>query len=100
MDWMLLFVMAICMLFIHLNKGPFRPKEFLKELLTMSVFIVIYLLLKSYLVEKLTFKSPFAKIPPDTRMWVGGGVFLLITCGFSYVSWKKFKLGKEASLKK
>lgn len=100
MDWMLLFVLAACMLFIHLNKGPIRPKELLMELLSMGAFVVVYSLLKSYLSEKISFKTPFAKIPSDIRMWLGGGVFFLITCAFSYVGWKRLKQEKDEMVKK
>ncbi|CEG28840.1 hypothetical protein [Bacillus sp. B-jedd] len=100
MDWMLLFVMAACMLFIHLNKGRIRPKELLKELLSMVAFVVVYSLLKSYFSEKLSIKSPVAKIPSDIKMRLGGGVFFLITCAFSYVGWKRLKQEKEEIVEK
>lgn len=95
MDWMLLFVMAACMLFFHLDKGPIRLKELLKELLTMGVFVVVYSLIKGYLSEKLSFESPFAKIPSDIKMWLGGAVFFLITFAFSFVGWKRLRQDKE-----
>ncbi|ALC89068.1 hypothetical protein AM500_04125 [Bacillus sp. FJAT-18017] len=80
-------VLAVIRILFKMDKGTLKTSATLKELSVLGLIFIFVCLGDRYL----NIPTLQAREPEWYELWIGGFLFFLATCFYSYLGWKKAK---------